>query len=246
MFHSALKEMEMHYHCLQCKCQSRDLPLMRQHPGKIENFDLELLAVLKTVICCFWVSMKMFSEASCHFSLLMHMYALEPGLLKASAQTGRETWQNLVLNMNLCPNSLISSVLLAFVIFVKPFALNCSLKNEKKIRKPSVDFVFNAIQPMHCKAYDNALVVLHLKWNGSPHLLHTVIAAKTHISLLPSWSWPDLSQSLVVKVLSCITLSHGWEVTLEECRVLNSWPLSHMVWWSLSSEIWANTGDVYV
>jgi len=51
MFRSALKEMEMHYHCLQCKCQSCDLPLMRQHPCKIENFDLELLAVLKTVIC---------------------------------------------------------------------------------------------------------------------------------------------------------------------------------------------------
>lgn len=90
MFRSALKGMEMHYHCLQCKCQSRDLPLMRQHPCKIENFDLELLAVLKTVICCFWVSMKMYSEASCHFSLLIHMYALEPGLLKASADGERD------------------------------------------------------------------------------------------------------------------------------------------------------------
>lgn len=126
MFRSVLKEMEMHYHCLQCKCQNRDLPLMRQHPCKMENFVLELHAVLKTLICCFWVSMKMYSEASCHFSLLMHMYALEPGLLKASAQTGRKMRQNLVLNTNPCPNSLISFVLLAFVIFVKTFVLNCS------------------------------------------------------------------------------------------------------------------------
>lgn len=125
IFRSVLKEMEMLYHCLQCKCQSRDLPLMRQHPYKIENFVLELLAVLKTLICCFWVSMKMYSEASCHFSLLMHMYASEPGLLKASAQTGRKMQQNLVLNVNPCPNSLISFVLLAFMIFVKPFELNC-------------------------------------------------------------------------------------------------------------------------
>ncbi len=67
MFRSILKEMEMLYRCLQCKCQSRDLPLMRQHPCKIENFVLEHLAVLKTLICCFWVSMKMYSEASCRF-----------------------------------------------------------------------------------------------------------------------------------------------------------------------------------
>ncbi len=53
IFRSVLKEMEMLYHCLQCKCQSCDLPLMRQHPCKIENFVLELLAVLKTLICCF-------------------------------------------------------------------------------------------------------------------------------------------------------------------------------------------------
>lgn len=68
MFRSILTEMEMLYRCLQCKCQSRDLPLMRQHSCKIENFVLEHLTVLKTLICCFWVSMKMYSESSCRFS----------------------------------------------------------------------------------------------------------------------------------------------------------------------------------
>lgn len=111
--------MEMHFSCLQCKCQGRDLPLMRWYAGRLcfgatccvrekekKNSDVLLFE-------CRWECIQ---RAAINFHFLIHMYSSAP-CPSSSPANGRvsENYTQDKMKMkpwtwNICVNFMIFSV----------------------------------------------------------------------------------------------------------------------------------------